>query len=63
MMQADWKSSQGTKDIDPARTRIVILMLYTLLDYFMYLWLIQGWELDRDEAVESMTDALFAVWH
>jgi AcrR family transcriptional regulator len=63
MMAADWKSSQGKKDVDPARARIVILMMYTLLDYFMYLWLIQGWELDRGEAVDAMTEALFAVWH
>lgn len=63
MNAADWKKSEETKHVDPARARIAILMMYTLLDYFMYLWLIQGWELDRDEAVEAMTDALFAVWH
>ena len=63
MNAADWQTHEETKDVDPERARIVILMMYTLLDYFMYLWLIQGWELDRDEAVEAMTDALFAVWH
>lgn len=60
---AEWQKSQHMEDVDPARSRIAILMMYTLIDYFMYLWLIQGWELDRDQAVEAMTDALYAVWH
>lgn len=58
---ADWLSSDRLKDVDPQRVRLMILMMYTMIDYFMYLWLIQGAEIDREAAVEAMTDAMYSV--
>lgn len=60
---ADWLASKRMQGVDPARVRLMILMMYTMLDYFMYLWLIQGWDVDRESAIEAMTEALYAVMH
>jgi AcrR family transcriptional regulator len=58
---AEWVASDRVKGVEPERVRVTILMLYTMLDSFMYLWLIQGWEVDRKAAVDAMTDALYAT--
>lgn len=50
-------------EVDQARIRLMIMMMYTMLDYFMYLWLIQGWKVEREAAIDAMTDALYAVMH
>ena len=43
------------------RLRLAIAMMYTMVDSFMHLWLVDGWPLDRDAAIEAMTDALYAT--
>ncbi|MFG1921983.1 TetR/AcrR family transcriptional regulator [Cryptosporangium sp. NPDC048952] len=58
---ADWIASDRAKGMSPAQIRVTILMLYTMLDQFLYLWLVQGWEVDREAAVDAMTDALYAT--
>ena len=44
-----------------AQLRLAIAMMYTMVDSFMHLWLIDGWPLDRDAAIEAMTDALYST--
>lgn len=56
-----WIERDHLQATNPTRVRIAVLMMYTLLDSFMYLWLIQGWDLDREETVDAMTDALTSV--
>ncbi|MBX7434459.1 hypothetical protein JDV09_20490 [Mycobacterium sp. Y57] len=41
--------------------RLAIAMMYTMVDSFMHLWLVDGWHLDHDAAIEAMTDALHAT--
>ena len=41
--------------------RLSAAMLYSMLDYFMHLWLIQGWEIERERAIDAMSDALLAA--
>jgi AcrR family transcriptional regulator len=55
------------RDVMPGATdaqlRLSIAMMYTMVDSFMHLWLVDGWPLDRDAAIDSMTDALYATMH
>ncbi len=44
-----------------AQLRLAIAMMYTMVDSFMHLWLVDGWPLDRDAAIEAMTDALYST--
>ena len=44
-----------------ARIRLAVAMMYTMVDSFMHLWLVDGWPLERDAAIEAMTDALYAT--
>jgi AcrR family transcriptional regulator len=46
---------------DDNHLRLAVAMMYTMTDYFMHLWLAQGWELDRELAINAMTDALYAT--
>jgi len=41
--------------------RLAIAMMYTMVDSFMYLWLVDGWPLEHDAAIDAMTDALYAT--
>jgi AcrR family transcriptional regulator len=56
-----WLESGQVDGVDVARVRLAVAMTYTMLDYFMNLWIIQGWQLDRDAALDAMTDALHAI--
>jgi AcrR family transcriptional regulator len=60
---ADWLASDLLPGVPLERVRLMTLMIYSMLDYFIYVWLIQGWELDNALAIEAMTDALYAVMH
>jgi AcrR family transcriptional regulator len=50
-------------DGDGDRLRVAVAMVYTMIDYFLHLWLTEGWELDEDIALDAMTDALYATLH
>ncbi|MFD6856099.1 TetR/AcrR family transcriptional regulator [Rhodococcus sp. NPDC060090] len=41
--------------------RLSVAMLYSMLDYFMHLWLIQGWDIERERAIDAMSEALLAA--
>jgi hypothetical protein len=57
----DWVRIDAMPGATEAQLRLSIAMMYTLVDSFMHLWLVDGWPLDRDAAIEAMTDALYAT--
>jgi AcrR family transcriptional regulator len=57
----NWASSSQSKEVSEGQLRLVIAVLYSLIDHFLYLWLILGWELDRRDAVRAMTSAMIAI--
>ena len=57
----DWMSSDAMPGATEAQLRLAIAMMYTMVDSFTYLWLVDGWPLDREAAIEAMTDALHAT--
>lgn len=58
---ADWGSSPSSKEVSEGQLRLEIAVLYSLIDHFLYLWLILGWEVDRRDAVRAMTSAMIAI--
>ncbi|CAJ1584580.1 TetR/AcrR family transcriptional regulator [[Mycobacterium] wendilense] len=63
-MEADlreWVRSDAMPGATEAQLRLAIAMMYTMVDSFMHLWLVDGWPLDREAAIEAMTDALHAT--
>lgn len=58
---ADWKRTDAIPGATEDQLRLAIAMMYTMVDSFMYLWLVDGWPLDRDAAIRAMTDALYAT--
>jgi len=58
---ADWKRTDAIPGATAEQLRLAIAMMYTMVDSFMYLWLVDGWPLDRDAAIRAMTDALYAT--
>lgn len=41
-----------------SQLRLVVAMLYAMIDHFLYLWLIQGWPIEREAAIKAMSHAL-----
>lgn len=58
---ADWIRTDAIPGATEDQLRLAIAMMYTMVDSFMYLWLVDGWPLDRDGAIQAMTDALYAT--
>ena len=58
---SEWIEADAMPGADESRLRLAIAMMYTMVDSFMYLWLADGWSLDREAAIEAMTDALYAT--
>ena len=57
----DWARTDAMPGAGEARIRLAVAMMYTMVDSFMHLWLVDGWPLERDAAIEAMTDALYAT--
>ncbi|OMC06039.1 hypothetical protein A5733_18435 [Mycobacterium sp. NS-7484] len=57
----DWIANDAIPGAGEAQIRLAIAMMYTMVDSFMHLWLVDGWPLDREAAIEAMTDALYAT--
>ncbi|NKZ11134.1 TetR/AcrR family transcriptional regulator [Mycolicibacterium septicum] len=57
----DWIQNNAMPGATEAQLRLAIAMMYTMVDSFMHLWLVDGWPLDREAAIEAMTDALYAT--
>ncbi|MGY4711193.1 TetR/AcrR family transcriptional regulator [Mycolicibacterium sp. CBM1] len=57
----DWIRRDVMADATETQLRLAIAMMYTMVDSFMHLWLVEGWPLDHDAAIEAMTDALYAT--
>lgn len=57
----DWVRTDVMPGATEDQLRLAIAMMYTMVDSFMHLWLVDGWQLDREAAIEAMTDALYAT--
>jgi len=57
----EWVRADAMPGATEAQLRLAIAMMYTMVDSFMHLWLADGWPLDRDGAIDAMTDALYAT--
>ncbi|CAN5269575.1 N/A [soil metagenome] len=57
----DWIRTDVMPGATENQLRLAIAMMYTMVDSFMHLWLVDGWKLDRESAIEAMTDALYAT--
>lgn len=55
----EWTRTKAPATLE--QLRLGVAMCYSMLDYFMHLWLIQGWQIDRERAIEAMSDALIAA--
>lgn len=57
----EWVRADAMPGATEAEIRTAIAMMYTMVDSFMHLWQADGWPLQREAAIEAMTDALFAT--
>ncbi|OBI02947.1 hypothetical protein A5715_08685 [Mycolicibacter heraklionensis] len=57
----EWIEADAMPGATEAQLRLAIAMMYTMVDSFMHLWLVDGWPLEREAAIEAMTDALHAT--
>lgn len=57
----DWVRTDAMPGATEPQLRLAIAMMYTMVDSFMHLWLVDGWTLERDAAIDAMTDALYAT--
>lgn len=57
----EWARRGVMEGASEDQLRLAIAMMYTMVDSFMHLWLVDGWKLDHDAAIEAMTDALYAT--
>lgn len=57
----DWVRTDAMPGATEAQLRLAIAMMYTMVDSFMHLWLVDGWPLEREAAIEAMTDALYST--
>lgn len=57
----EWVRTDAMPGATEAQLRLAIAMMYTMVDSFMHLWLADGWPLDREGAIDAMTDALYAT--
>lgn len=63
-MEADvteWIETGAMPGATEEQLRLAVAMMYTMVDSFMHLWLADGWPLERESAIEAMTDALHAT--
>lgn len=63
-MEADvteWVGNKAMPGATEDQIRLAVAMMYTMVDSFIHLWLVDGWSLDREAAIEAMTDALHAT--
>lgn len=58
---SEWVRNDAMPGATEAQLRLAIAMMYTMVDSFMHLWLVDGWPLDRDAAINAMADALYAT--
>lgn len=57
----EWIEADAMPGATEDQIRLAIAMMYTMVDSFMHLWLVDQWPLDREAAIEAMTDALHAT--
>ncbi|WP_052739850.1 TetR/AcrR family transcriptional regulator [Mycobacterium sp. UM_Kg27] len=57
----EWIEADAMPGATEAQLRLAIAMMYTMVDSFMHLWLVDGWPLEREAAIGAMTDALHAT--
>lgn len=57
----DWVRIDAIPGATEDQLRLAIAMMYTMVDSFMHLWLVDGWSLDREDAIDAMTDALYST--
>jgi hypothetical protein len=57
----EWIEADAMPGATEDQLRLAIAMMYTMVDSFMHLWLVDGWPLEREAAIEAMTDALHAT--
>ncbi|MGB5795017.1 MAG: TetR/AcrR family transcriptional regulator [Mycolicibacter algericus] len=57
----EWIDADAMPGATEDQLRLAIAMMYTMVDSFMHLWLVDGWPLQREAAIEAMTDALHAT--
>jgi AcrR family transcriptional regulator len=57
----EWIAADAMPGAGEAEIRTAIAMMYTMVDSFMHLWQADGWPLQREAAIEAMTDALYAT--
>ena len=63
-MEADvheWIREDAMPGATEPQIRLAVAMMYTMVDSFMHLWLADGWPLEREAAIDAMTDALHAT--
>ena len=57
----DWVAGNVMPGAAEGRLRLAIAMMYAMVDSFMHVWLVEEWPLDREAAIDAMTDALHAT--
>ncbi|MGW0163503.1 TetR/AcrR family transcriptional regulator [Mycobacterium sp. NPDC003323] len=57
----EWIRAEAMPGATKDQIRLAVAMMYTMVDSFMHLWLVDGWRLNRDAAIDAMTDALHAT--
>lgn len=60
---AEWIEADIMPGATEAQLRLAIAMMYTMVDSFMYLWVVDGWPLDREATIDAMTESLYATMH
>ena len=58
---SEWFNADAMPGAGEAQLRLAIAMMYTMVDSFMYLWIVDGWPLDREAAIDAMTDSLYST--
>jgi AcrR family transcriptional regulator len=56
-----WKSRGPGKRGADADARLTATMMYTFVDQFMYIWLVEGQKLDRRRTTRALAEALHAT--
>jgi AcrR family transcriptional regulator len=56
-----WKSDGAVKSSSHTDARLTATMMYTFVDQFMYLWLMQGHHIDRTKATRALAEALHST--
>jgi AcrR family transcriptional regulator len=56
-----WASLGFVDDPDSEDLRLAALMMFALANQFMYMWLVQGLEVDRNKATRALAESLHAT--